>query len=82
MVSAKLSPHQIRVLSKMAELAKAKDFAFIRPREIAKAMGSTPKAVEAVLLRLRKKGIVENMGYGAWRITELGWKVLKELGYA
>jgi len=80
MVSAKLSPHQIRVLNKMAELAKAKDFAFIRPREIAKAMGSTPKAVEAVLLRLRKKGIVE--GYGAWRITELGWKVLKELGYA
>jgi len=80
-VSVKLSPHQIRVLSHMAKLTKEKDFAFIRPREIAREMGSTSKRVENTLLKLRSKGVVENMGYGAWRITELGWQVLKELGY-
>jgi len=81
MVSVKLSPHQIRVLDHMAKLTKKKGFAFIRPGEIANCMGSTSKRVEGTLLRMKKKGVVENVGYGAWRITELGWRVLHELGY-
>jgi len=82
MVSVKLSPLQIKVLATMAKITKRRKYRIARPSEIARYMKKKMKSVEAVLLKLRKKGVVENVGFGAWRITELGWQVLKELGYA
>ena len=81
MVSVRLSGHQVKVLVALAKLSKQKPCPVVRPKELASRLKKNPKAVEGTLLRLREKGVVENVGFGAWRITELGWQVLRELGY-
>jgi len=80
-MSIKLSGHQIKVLSCMAKLLKNRSCPVIRPKELARYLKRNVKAIEGTLLRLRDKGVVENVGFGAWRITEAGWKTLRELGY-
>ena len=75
----KLTVEKIELLKAIDDLCNESEYGVAQVKEIMLKLNKNRGAVAKQLRILNREGYVENPLWGAWRLTELGKKTLKEV---